>query len=33
MMLTMQPLDFGNLVDIYDYGVPELWDNGFFSGF
>lgn len=30
--LTMQPLDFGNLMDIYDYGVPELWESGFFTG-
>ncbi|RMJ27493.1 MAPEG family [Aspergillus sp. HF37] len=31
-LIGISPLDFGNLMDIYDYGMPELWESGFFTG-
>ncbi|RJE21593.1 MAPEG family [Aspergillus sclerotialis] len=30
---AFSPLEFGNLFDMYDYGMPELWNNGFSGGF
>ncbi|KAE8355869.1 putative C6 transcription factor [Aspergillus coremiiformis] len=30
---SVSPLDFGNLFDTADYGLPELWNMDFFTGF